>query len=109
MFAQLSTPLPCETMQSKSTSCNRPATLALFNAVETLGYVGYTMQPICTHCITLLATAAGQANPSTSEAIEATTIKQVLATRLGLEGADEVLSALRAAVSGAEGDDDGDD
>jgi hypothetical protein len=108
MFATLSSPLPCETMKDKATSCNRPATLALFNAVETLGYCGYTMQPICPRCIGALATAAGQASTPQSEAIEATTIKHVLAARLGIEGADEMLCALRAAVSG-EGDDDGDD
>ena len=108
MFATLSSPLACETMQDKATSCNRPATLALFNAVETLGYCGYTMQPICSRCIALLATAAGQAATPPSETIEATTIKQVLAARLGLEGADEVLCALRAAASGTE-DDNGDD
>jgi hypothetical protein len=107
MFATLSSPLPCETMKDKATSCNRPATLALFNAVETLGYCGYTMQPICPRCIGALATAAGQASTPPSDTIEATTIKHVLAARLGLEGAEETLAALRAA--GSTEDNDADD
>ena len=107
MLVQLSDALPCETLKSPAVSCNRPARIGMLKLLETMADVNYVMTPICPTCIALLATAAGQATQP-REAIEATTIKQVLATRLGLEGADEVLCALRAAVSNAEGD-DGDD
>lgn len=107
MIIQLASSLPCETMKNQSTSCNRPATTGLLRVVETLGFCGYTMQPICSHCITTLATAAGQEHAPQSDTISAVTIKQVLAARLGLEGAEEVLCALRTAGN-EDNDDEGD-
>jgi len=103
MVIQLSSPLYCETMRERSTHCNRPTRVAILNTTEGLGYDGYTVQPICSHCIQALATAAGQASAPANEAIEAATIKQVLAARLGLEGAEEVLCEMRASA-----EDDGD-
>jgi hypothetical protein len=107
MFVQLSDTLPCETLKTPAASCNRPARVGILKIVETLADVTYVVLPICGQCIAALAQAAGQAPSADSEAISTQTIKQVLAQRLGLEGADEVLCALRAA--GTEEDDHADD
>ena len=106
MVIQLASPLHCETMHDRAKCCNRLTQIALLSSIESLGYDGYTVQPICSRCIAALATAAGQVTAHTSETIEAATIQQVLAARLGLEGAEEVLCALRARSTE---DTDGDD
>lgn len=108
MFVQLSDTLPCETLKTPAASCNRPARVGILKIVETLADVTYVVLPICAQCIAALATAAGQTPSATDETISAITIKQVLAQRLGLEGADEVLCALRAAGT-AEDDNHADD
>lgn len=107
MIVTLSNPLACQTMRDHIHICERPTTIALLRTIETFDSSNYTLQPICPQCIAALATAAGQAAAPVSEAISAETIKQVLAARLGLEGADEVLSELRAA--GVEEDTHGND
>jgi len=104
MFATLASPLPCETMKDTTTSCNKPARLGTLRVMETVTNAAYVLTPICPRCIAALAMAAGQV-AAPLEAIEATTIKHVLAARLGLEGAEETLLALRATASHAEGDD----
>lgn len=107
MLVQLSDTLPCETMKTAVTSCNHPARVGILKALETIADVNYVVIPICHACIAALAAAAGQTPALTSETISAATIKQVLAARLGLEGAEETLAALRAA--GTEDDDHADD
>ena len=104
LFSQLRPALPNRCAESETT---RPTTIALLRTIETFDSSNYTLQPICPQCIAALATAAGQAAAPVSAAISAETIKQVLAARLGLEGADEVLSELRAA--GVEEDTHGND
>lgn len=105
MFAQLPTPLPCETMKDTTTSCNQPARIGILNVMETITDTRYILTPICTACIAALATAAGQV-PAV-ESFSAETVKQALATRLGLEGAEETLAALReiGTADGADPDD----
>lgn len=96
MIIQLSSPLPCQTMRDRAHLCERPTTIALLKTLETFDASNYSLHPICPACIAQLAAAAGQASAQT-EQISTATIKQVLAARLGLEGADEALGEMRAA------------
>ncbi len=97
MIVTLSSALACQTMRDRTHSCDQPTTIALLRTIETFDSSNYTLQPLCPRCIAQLAAAAGQATPAPTEAIEAETIKRVLSAHLGLEGADQVLSEMRAA------------